>query len=106
MSNAELIHISLGGPEYRLNCGRWKVFEDHHYCGPIFIGKDGDPLEIQPKGDDPVWSHVNAWYRQGKQFITVGGERWAQYKTDRHQTRRDVFAERRAAIDAAKTKEG
>lgn len=92
----DLIHISFAGPTYRITCGKWREFEDHHYCGPIFIGKDGDPLEVQPKSDDAVWSHVNAWYQQGKKFITVGGVRWAQYKTDRHATRREVFAARRA----------
>jgi hypothetical protein len=91
----EVIHISFGGPVYRLACGKWKSFEDHHYCGPIFLSKAGDPLDIQPKETDPVWSHVNAWYQQGKQFITVAGERWAQYTTDRHQTLREVCAARR-----------
>lgn len=88
----KIIHISFAGPVYRIRCGKWKAFEDHHYCDPIFVGKDGDPLGIQPKETDPVWSHVNAWYQQGKQFITVSGERWAQYTTDRHQTRRECFA--------------
>lgn len=92
----KIIHISFAGPCYRISAGgKWKAFEDHRYCGPIFIGKNGDPLEVQPKETDAVWGHVNAWYAQGKQFITVNGERWAQYKTDRHQTRREVVAARK-----------
>lgn len=92
----KLIHVMLGGPVYRLRCGKWRAFEDHPYCGPIFIGKDGDPLDVQPSERDAVWSHVNAWYQQGKQALEVAGEKWAVYKTNRHNTLREVCAARRA----------
>ena len=92
----QVIHISYAGPEYRIRCGKWTRFEDHPYCGPIFLDRKGDPLSQQPSPIDAVWSHVNAWYAQGKQFEALAGEKWAKYKTDRHKTLREVCAERNA----------
>ena len=62
-----LIHISFAGPEYIILVGPRKYrFEDHHYCGPIVIGKDGDPLDVQPPESSPFWDAVSLWYAQGK----------------------------------------
>lgn len=97
----DLIHISHAGPVYRIRCGNWTRFEDHHYCGPIFVDRHGEPLTNQPKSTDAVWSHVNAWYQQGRKFKALDGEKWAEYTTDRHQTRREVCAERRALRDSS-----
>ncbi|MEN6585743.1 MAG: hypothetical protein ABFE02_06800, partial [Sulfuricella sp.] len=64
----KVIHIMRGGPDISIIDGRsrkWR-FEDHPYCGPVVIGKNGDPLENQPPESSPFWEAVNCWYRQGK----------------------------------------
>lgn len=83
-----LIHISFGGPEYRLSADKPYRFEDHPYCGPIVVGATGDPLENQPKESSIFWQHVNAWYQQGKKFKEVCGERWCVYETQMQEARR------------------
>lgn len=64
----ETVCILVGGPDRvivdRLN-KRW-IFEDHPYCGPVVIGKNGDPLENQPPESSPFWEAVQCWYDQGK----------------------------------------
>jgi hypothetical protein len=72
-------HILFGGPERILIDGaqkKWR-FEDHPYCGPVVIGKRGDPLEVQPPENSSFWVAVNLWYAQGKRtHPTVGRETW------------------------------
>lgn len=75
----QIIHIAFAGPERMIldsNRRKWK-FEDHHYCGPIVLGKDGDPLDVQPQENSPFWSAVNLWYAQGKRTKDPrAGEIW------------------------------
>ena len=86
----DLIHISWAGPERWLSCsGKHYVFEDHHYCGPIFLTvKTREPAEKQPADGDRVWQHVNAWYQQGKRTKTVAGKVWCVYETQMQEARR------------------
>ena len=77
----KVIHIMLGGPGISIIDGRsrkWR-FEDHPYCGPVVIGKNGDPLENQPPESSPFWEAVNCWYRQGKVTEQVCGETFAKW---------------------------
>ncbi|MCM2310307.1 MAG: hypothetical protein NDI84_02790 [Steroidobacteraceae bacterium] len=79
-----LIHISHAGPDrWLFAAGKAFRFEDHPYCGPIVLTtKGGDPAENQPPERHPFWTHVNAWYRQGKRTQTVGDKTWCVYETD------------------------
>ena len=90
-----LIHISFGGPVYELHAIKKFRFEDHPYCGPIVLGKNDDPLEVQPPTSSPFWTHVNAWYQQGKKFKTLNGVRWCQYETQMQEARRICAEERK-----------
>lgn len=64
-----VIHISYGGPDRVLYIkGKKFLFEDHPYCGPIVLGKNGDPLTNQPPESSPFWDAVSYWYQQGKQI--------------------------------------
>ena len=77
----KVIHIMRGGPDISIIDGRsrkWR-FEDHPYCGPVVIGKSGDPLENQPPESSPFWEAVNCWYRQGKVTEQVCGETFAKW---------------------------
>jgi hypothetical protein len=89
-----IIHISFAGPERYLSAdGRIWCFEDHHYCGPIVLtGKTKDPATVQPPEGSPFWTHVNAWYAQGKQTKTVGGKVWCVYETDLQAKRKAATA--------------
>ena len=76
---ASVIHIQFSGPERILIDGKGKKwrFEDHHYCGPIVVGKYGDPLDVQPHESSPFWAAVNLWYAQGKRTKPpIGKEVW------------------------------
>lgn len=84
----ELIHISYAGPEYRLSADKQYRFEDHRFCGPIVVNKDGDPLDLQPPANSVFWQHVTAWYQQGKRFKEIEGERWCVYETQMQQARK------------------
>lgn len=79
----ELIHICYGGPDRWLSVsGKIMCFEDHPYCGPIVLTpKTGEIAQNQPPEKHVFWSHVNAWYAQGKQVLKVGGKTWCKYET-------------------------
>ena len=83
MTVLNIIHISYGGPDRWLSvCGKIMCFEDHPHCGPILLTpKTGEIAEQQPPEKHAFWSHVNAWYAQGKQTITAGGKVWCKYET-------------------------
>ncbi len=68
-----LIHVSYGGPDriLYLNGKKWR-FEDHPYCGPIVVDKNGDPLKVQPPEGSPFWECVSYWYQQGKRIKENG----------------------------------
>ena len=76
----KIIHISFGGPEYWISVGdKVMRFEDHHYCGPSVLGRDGDPLANQPPESSPFWEAVNCWYQQGKVTETICGRVFAKW---------------------------
>lgn len=75
----QLVCILHGGPERILIDGKGKKwhFEDHPFCGPVVIGKNGDPLETQPEESSPFWKAVQLWYDQGKRIRDPKtGETW------------------------------
>ena len=75
----ELIHISFAGPFQIIEdlTGKKWFFEMHHYCGPIHLKKDGDPMKNQPGGNSPFWDIVQRWIAQGK-VVNNGICQWEQ----------------------------
>ena len=63
----QLVCVLQGGPERIIIDGKGKKwrFEDHPYCGPMVVGKNGDPVK-EPPENSPFWDAVNLWYAQGK----------------------------------------
>ena len=90
-----IIHISVGGPVYKLTAAKQFKFEDHPYCGPIVLGRGDLPADPQPSPSSSFWTHVDACYQQGKKFNEVGGERFCIYKTQM-QAARQACADERA----------
>jgi len=88
-----LVHISFAGPEYIIldaKRNKWR-FEDHRYCGPIVIGKDGDPMAVQPPENSPFWDAVQLWYAQGKRTNDPKtGEIWCVWDKPTMQKMRHV----------------
>lgn len=77
----EVIHISYAGPEIMIidrARRKWR-FEDHHFCGPIVLNKDGDPAENQPPQSSPFWEAVTWWYQQGKRTKQIAGSAYAEW---------------------------
>lgn len=69
-----LIHTSMAGHEISIidrNNRRWR-FEDHRYCGPVAVDRNGDPLKEQPEDESPFWEAVECWYQQGKPTKETG----------------------------------
>jgi len=76
----KVIHVMHGGSDVSIidrHARKWR-FEDHPYCGPIVIGKNGSPLENQPPESSPFWEAVNCWYQQGKATEQICGESFAK----------------------------
>lgn len=40
---------------------RWSF---HHYMGPLFLRKNGQPLKCQPGRKHPVWPRFDKWLRE------------------------------------------
>jgi len=72
-----LIHISVGGPDINLFAGGriWR-FEDHPYCGPMLINKDGSSAK-EPPPNSIFWKEVSKWYQSGKKTKVEHGKTWA-----------------------------
>ena len=50
-----------------VNGREWR-WEFHHYCGPQFLRKDGEPLVHQPTDEHhPVWQAFEAWHKRYRQ---------------------------------------
>lgn len=70
---SELIHISVGGPEYDIQVdGEVYHFEMHPYCGPIRLNKRGDEHKQQPM---KFLEAASLWAQQG-QRVENGLCRW------------------------------
>lgn len=41
--------------------GREWLFEFHHFCGPMVVGKRGEPLNRQPGTRSPFWKAFETW---------------------------------------------
>jgi len=44
--------------------GRWWHWEFHHYLGPSFTDKDGEPLRKSPPENHPVWQAFGEWFKK------------------------------------------
>lgn len=86
-----IIHISYAGPERILMVeGKKFLFEDHHYCGPVVLGKNGDPLSVQPSENSPFWSAVSLWYQQGKRINETVNPPWCIWDKPKIQNMRHI----------------
>jgi hypothetical protein len=63
-----LISLTPVGPFHTIKdaSGRLWHFEEHHYCGPIILRKDGDPKTRQPGSRSPFWPAYYAWKKAAK----------------------------------------
>jgi hypothetical protein len=43
---------------------------------------------VQPPEHSPVWTHINAWYQQGKRTKRIGDQEWCVYQTQMQEARR------------------
>ena len=69
-----VVCMLYGGPDRLIYVAgkRWR-FEDHPYCGPIPIGKNGAPVR-EPPENSPFWEAVSLWHEQGKRTQQFGNE--------------------------------
>jgi hypothetical protein len=57
--------VLFGGEDRRILVrGKVELFEDHPYCGPMPVRKDGRERHLGPR--HPFWQAVTDWYRCGK----------------------------------------
>lgn len=58
--------LLTGGPLYQIYIdGKWVIFEDHHYCGPMPLDRrDLEPRTLGPR--HRFWAVVSDWYQAGK----------------------------------------
>lgn len=51
---------------YKLKDGNGKVwlFENHRYCGPMTLKKNGDPCARQPGARSPFWPAYAKWFKR------------------------------------------
>lgn len=69
----KIIHMMKGGPTHRISVGGKIIeFEMHRYCGPVALGKKGQPLKKQ---DSAFLEAASRWCQQGKR-IEDGLCRW------------------------------
>jgi len=52
--------ISAGGTDF--------LFEFHEYCGPMMVGKRGDPIRGLPGKKSPFWDALYWWLKQGQRM--------------------------------------
>lgn len=45
-----------------VNGRKWR-WEFHHYCGPTFLRKDGEPRRKIPSESHPVWDAFGKWLK-------------------------------------------
>jgi hypothetical protein len=66
--------LCMGGPVYTLTVrGTPMTFEMHPYCGPIVLGKNGDPLAVQPHERHPFWDAFEQWQQKNTHTPHAGG---------------------------------
>jgi hypothetical protein len=94
--------MALGGPILHMSAQKPYTFEDHPYCGPVVVDRNGEPLHKQPGELDLFWTHATAWYQQGKKTRRVGDKTWCVYETEMRAARKRHANARAAAIGAAK----
>ena len=65
--------VMVGGPDLKIRAGGKEFcFEMHDYCGPLMIGKRGDPIQTLPPQKSPFWDALHWWIKQGKQVGVDG----------------------------------
>lgn len=74
--SATRVCILFGGPERRIVVrGKVELFEDHPFCGPMPVRKDGRERSLGPR--HPFWDAVTHWYRLGTPVDDEGFCLWA-----------------------------
>ena len=62
-----------------LKDGRPFRFEWHKFCGPVFLGEKGNPLDKQPSERHPVWEAIELWCKQGHRVDETGNAIWEPF---------------------------
>lgn len=70
-----MVFVSLGGPAItvRDDSGYQWLFEDHPYCGPMFVNRDYQGINEYPAQE--LMERINKWYSEGKPIYRVRGVR-------------------------------
>lgn len=59
--------------EYKIRAGDKEFhFEFHPHCGPMMLGKRGNPVQSFPPQNSPFWDALYWWIHQGKQVDAEG----------------------------------
>jgi hypothetical protein len=80
VTDADIIHISLGGPDRFITDANGKLwtFEMHRYFGPSVLTKNGDIAKRQPGEKSPFWHAFTAWSQQGERVDENGRCIWIE----------------------------
>lgn len=57
------LSLTTGGTDHTItdNLGWAWTFEDHPYCGPVILSRDGNPKARQPGSRSRFWPAYEAW---------------------------------------------
>jgi len=63
--------LTVGGKTLRIETNEGVVmFEDHPYCGPMPVDRNGNGRNLAP--DHSFWRRVTLWYEKGKKIGRTG----------------------------------
>lgn len=63
ITNEMAIDYHDGEGSAMVNGKLWR-WEFHHYCGPIFLKKNGEPRRYIPNENHPVWDYFDKWLKE------------------------------------------
>lgn len=60
-----IVTVSDDYGEAMVNGRKWR-WEWHHYCGPMFVNKDGNARRRLPGEKHAVWKAISRWEKRQK----------------------------------------